>query len=126
MGFECLELLLMVEEKFDIVVPDSEAQEAETVGNLVDLVYSRLRHSEQDSYPSEDGFKIVQAAITNQFGLPHSEITPDLRLDDIIKMRSMGFDAKEIAKMVRRSVHSVNCKIAQLLKQNKIRRIYNK
>ena len=46
--------------------------------------------------------------------------------NEIIKMRSMGWDSKHISQRVRRSVHSVNCKFAQLLKQKKIPHLYNK
>lgn len=46
--------------------------------------------------------------------------------NEIIRMRSSGFEASQIAQRVRRSINSVNCKFAELLKQKKIPHIYNK
>ena len=46
--------------------------------------------------------------------------------NEIIKLRNSGFETSQISNMVHRSINSVNCKIAQLLKQKKIPHIYNK
>ena len=52
MGLDGVELVMAVEEEFQIAISDSEASDCTTVRKLVELVNSRLRHDSKDPCPS--------------------------------------------------------------------------
>lgn len=45
MGLDGVELVMAVEKEFKIAIADADAAQCVTVGRLVDLVHSRLRHA---------------------------------------------------------------------------------
>jgi acyl carrier protein len=84
MGLDGVELVIAVEEEFEMVLSDSEAEASMTVGSLVDLVYSRLRHKKEQPCPSQQGFYIVQKKLMDHLDLPRSAIKPETELNTLI------------------------------------------
>jgi acyl carrier protein len=84
MGLDAVEIVISVEDEFQIVLTDAEAGSCETVGKLVDLVYSRLRHEASDPCPCQHGFYLVRRQLMTLFALPRERIRPETRLAELI------------------------------------------
>jgi acyl carrier protein len=88
MGLDGVELLLATEEEFQIAISDEEAVKCETPGMLTDLVYSKLRKSQNELCPSMHGFYVVRKKMMDYFSLPREMIRPDSRLDELISKKN--------------------------------------
>ncbi|KAB0664250.1 hypothetical protein F6V25_13845 [Oryzomonas japonica] len=84
MGLDAVELVMAVEEEFQIAISDSEACECTTVGKLVELVHSRLRHTSKGPCPSQHSFYIARQKLIEITHIPRHQIKPDTNLGDII------------------------------------------
>jgi acyl carrier protein len=84
MGLDGVELVMAVEEEFNIAIPDSDAFQADTVGKLVDVVHSRLRQDAQQSCPSQQGFYLLRKELMQKLGLVRSAVKPDSELKNLI------------------------------------------
>ncbi len=84
MGLDYVELIISVENEFKIAIPDDDVGKCDTVGKLVDYVYSRMQHNKNGPCPSQRGFYVVRRTLMEQLGLPRSEIKPEARLENLI------------------------------------------
>lgn len=84
MGLDSVELVMAIEDEFEILLPETEVIPADTVGKVVDLVYARLRHSEQQPCPSQHGFYVVRRTLMERLGLKRSAIKPGSQLGSLI------------------------------------------
>jgi len=84
MGLDGVELVMAVEEEFQIAISDSEANECSTVRKLVELVHSRLRHSSTDPCPSQHSFYLARQKLISILHTPRQKIKPETKLDEII------------------------------------------
>ena len=76
MGLELVEIVMELEDEFGIVLSDADVSEADTVGKTVDLVHARLRHSAEDTCPSQQGFYVVRQHLITQLGISRSAVRP--------------------------------------------------
>ncbi|MDQ7072778.1 MAG: acyl carrier protein [Gammaproteobacteria bacterium] len=84
MGLDAVELIIAVEDEFQIVISDEEAFKCETPQLLTDLVYSKLRQSESNVCPSMHGFYVVRKILQEQLNIPRENIKPETKLADLI------------------------------------------
>ena len=84
MGLDGVELIMAVEDEFQIAIPNRDAEQSVTVGKLVDVVYERLRHTGTAACPSQHGFYVVRKTLTGTLGLKRSQIRPDTALEELI------------------------------------------
>ena len=84
MGLDGVELIMAIEEEFQIAISDAEASESETVGKMVDVVHARLRHCATDPCPSQHGFYVLRKCLMEQFGLTRSEVKPNSVLAELV------------------------------------------
>ena len=88
MGLDSVELILAIEEEFQITLTDDEVFKIETPNLLTNKVYSKLRKSKQEICPSIHGFFVVRKILINQLGIPREKIKPETMLDEIINKKS--------------------------------------
>lgn len=88
MGLDGIELVMAVEEEFQIAISDSEASDCTTVRNLVELVHSRLRHSSKDPCPSQHSFYLARQKLIDLLHVQRNEIKPDTNLEEIIPRKN--------------------------------------
>jgi acyl carrier protein len=87
MGLDTVELLMAVEENFDIEIPDDIASTLETVGLLHRFVVSQLQRRQLLRVDEAAVFSEIRDLICNQTGVEPERIVPDayfvkdLRLD---------------------------------------------
>ena len=90
MGLDGVELVMAVEEEFQIAISDSEANECSTVRKLVELVHSRLRHSSTDPCPSQHSFYHARRNLISILQAQRNEIKPDTNLEEIVDNLGVG------------------------------------
>jgi acyl carrier protein len=73
MGLDSVELLMRVEEHFEIRVTDQEAESVLTVGDLLNLVCAKLFENGQRTNPSVISKQLVDI-IADQAGISADEI----------------------------------------------------
>jgi acyl carrier protein len=96
MGLDLVELLLTIEDEFQIAVSDTDAEQCRTVGDAVDLVYSRVRKSENEPCPSQHGFYVVRKKLIGILSVSRCRIRPDTRLDELIRRKNRRASWKRI------------------------------
>lgn len=87
MGLDGVELILAIEDEFQIAITDEEAERSETPALLTDIVYSKLRHTESEECPSQHGFYKVRKFISRLLKIPTKKVKPDMPLTALIKIR---------------------------------------
>ncbi len=84
MGLDTVELLLTVEESFGIRVPDEEAAQAATVGDLHRLVLARVGPDRRGRCLSALAFGRVRGALAEVAGVARRDVRPGARLADLL------------------------------------------
>lgn len=79
MGLDSVELVLSVEEEFEIGIDDADAANLTTPGILADYVVSRLQNmgSIKGRCLSQAGFYRIRATLVRQFGASRKAVHPD-------------------------------------------------
>lgn len=79
MGLEAVELVMAIEEEFDINIPDEEAANLDTVGKLyryiVDIHYNQVGGSGQ--VDEADLWERTRDVIVSQLGVSPEQVTED-------------------------------------------------
>lgn len=85
MGLEGVELVMEVEEAFGIVIADEEAERTRTVGQLFELVVSKLSSSQ--GCASMVAFNRLRRGLCAVLGTPRRSVLPQTRLDQLLPAR---------------------------------------
>ncbi|WP_299332849.1 hypothetical protein [uncultured Psychroserpens sp.] len=88
MGLDTVELIMMVENHYDIEIPDNEAANLATVQHLVDFVFDTIKH-DSNKNPIEifEIEVVIREIIEKVTGIPkhkikmHHAFTNDLGMD---------------------------------------------
>jgi acyl carrier protein len=78
MGMDGVEIVMRIEEEFGIDLPDGELASIRTVGDLYQLILTKLEIG--DSNQTSQSFYRLRRAMMRCLGLPRSAITPKSRL----------------------------------------------
>ena len=84
MGLDGVELIMAVEEEFELVISDEEAGNVRTPGDLTDLVYSKLRKDRSDPCQSQHAFYVVRNVLIKELGVRRDQIKPYTNLCTLI------------------------------------------
>ena len=84
MGLDSVELLIRVEEHFDIAIPDKEAAQIETVQELADCVYAKVLTDSTVKCRSQILFYKLRNYFVDTSGRRKDELTPDMNVSDLI------------------------------------------
>jgi len=89
MGLEIVELVLGVEEAFDIAVPDEDMETLVTVGTLYDYICHRLGLVAPDGRErvvcnSQVAFHRLRRHLTEGYGVPRRSVAPGVPLDNLL------------------------------------------
>ncbi|HEX8234676.1 MAG TPA: phosphopantetheine-binding protein [Abditibacteriaceae bacterium] len=81
MGLEIVELIMRVEEEFEIEIPDSDAEKLETVGALYHYVVETLSANSapdhDSSSASDEIWNKLCSIFANEFAIPPLKIRPE-------------------------------------------------
>jgi acyl carrier protein len=86
MGLDSVELVMAVEEHFDISIPDREAAGLITVGMLHSWVVAELRRIKRSDVNAENVFADLRGLICKQLGVRPEQVVSDARFVDDLGM----------------------------------------
>lgn len=84
MGLDAVELVMAVEEKFDINITDEEASNTLTVGDLKRLVLSKVALANNTGCLTQRAFNLIRKTAMAQFGVRRLGVRPDTPLDAFV------------------------------------------
>jgi hypothetical protein len=73
MGLDSVKLVTAVEETFDIEIADEEATSVRTVGDMLELVVSKLQTAEKSTCQSQRAFHILRRDALELFDIPRRQ-----------------------------------------------------
>ncbi len=85
MGLDTVELVLRVEEEFDIIIPEEVAEKIVTVGDFCEAVIKIRQQKFGSSAPEntdKDVFKKIKEIIIDQLGIEPEQVTREARIVD--------------------------------------------
>jgi acyl carrier protein len=88
MGLDLVEVIMGVEEAFDIAIPDEAAAELNTVGRLYAFVLSRLYTDRPTQCISSLIFYQARRALIDLSGAGRRSIRPSTRMEDLLPAKS--------------------------------------
>jgi acyl carrier protein len=76
MGLDIVELVMEIEEEFDIRIPDDEAAQIMTLAHLHSFIHAQLRgRTNMDYCPSSRAFYRLRRVLTGEFGISRQSVT---------------------------------------------------
>ena len=102
MGLDAVELILAVEDAFQIHIPDEEASTVSTVGDLHALVISKLRGQDSKRCLTSAAFYRVRRGMIETLGLTRRQIRPSTPLDAVLPLsgrRQTWYRIQETTKL---------------------------
>jgi len=79
-----MKLVIATEDEFKIVITDEEVKKCSTPKLLTDLVCSKMKKYDYETYPSMRAFYVVRKILIEKLGVDRKEVQPETRLDVII------------------------------------------
>ena len=80
MGLDTVELVLLVEEHFQIDIPDEAASEIVTVGQLHEYVFGQLQRRRRTDFGYNQVFHDIRDMLCTKFGVPYTAIVSEARI----------------------------------------------
>ena len=88
MGLDSVELIMSVEDKFEIRIEDSEAEKINTVQDFADCVYNKIKVNPTDKCLAQNVFYQFKKAIQN-LKLTELEILPTSKISDLLNQSEL-------------------------------------
>jgi acyl carrier protein len=86
MGFDSVELVMKVEETFDVAIENSEAEKISTPGLLIDLVMSKVGRTSHAVCLTQRAFHRVRGCLIRQSGFRRGQIRLESVLTDLFRL----------------------------------------
>jgi len=80
MGLDGVEIVMKVEESFDIVIDDSEADKIVTPGQLIELILAKVGRTTHAACSTQRAFHCIRASLIRRSGFKRDQINPDTSL----------------------------------------------
>jgi hypothetical protein len=90
MGMDGVELVMAVEDAFQITISDAEASQILTVGQLYSCVLEKLGNNPSQKCLSSVAFYRVRRALINLFEVSRDSVTPTSKLSDLLPSNHLG------------------------------------
>jgi acyl carrier protein len=85
MGLDTVELVIAIEDAFEIRIANADAAKLTTPAEVTDYLMSRLRTSSGAPCPSQAGFYRLRSVLMKEFGIPRQQILPDSSWCELFK-----------------------------------------
>lgn len=89
MGLDGVELIMAMEEEFDILLPDDELNQVRTVDDLYKLIKARHHGITTEICLSHHMFNKVRRALMNNFQLKRGQIKASIKLLDLVPEKDL-------------------------------------
>lgn len=91
MGLDSVELIMSIEDKFGIAIPDAECDQIATVQQMADSVFEKIKLNPNEKCLSQIVFYRVRKAF-EQFGNKKRNITPNTKMSDLLSETDLRND----------------------------------
>lgn len=85
MGLDTVELVIAIEDAFEVRIANADAAKLTTPAEVTDYLMSRVRTDNDDPCPSQAGFYRIRSVLITQFGMPRQQIHPDSAWSELFK-----------------------------------------
>ncbi|MEO5803538.1 MAG: hypothetical protein ABIR24_08395 [Verrucomicrobiota bacterium] len=100
MGLDGVEIVMEVEEAFDIVIADSDAEKCMTPFDLIELVMSKVGRTDRAGCLSQRSFHFLRRAFVNEVGIARSDFSLDVPLKRFLSKPDRKRKLQAIGKSV--------------------------
>ncbi len=97
MGLDGVELVMEVEDRFDISIPDDHAEHMRTVGDMCDYLSTRARSFLDCPCPTASHFYTLRRVLINQFGIERSGVRPTTPMKDLFPQETRFEDWRRLS-----------------------------
>lgn len=87
MGLDAVEIVMAVEDAFDIRLEDREVEKVRTPGQLIELVLEKVRVSDSTVCLTQRAFGRIRRVLTSHFAIPRQQIAPSMDLNKVLPRR---------------------------------------
>ncbi len=91
MGLDSVELIMTIEDKFGISIPDAECEQIYTVQNMADSVFEKIKVEPNEKCLSQIVFYRIRKAF-EQFGNEKWNITPNTKMSELLSQTDLKND----------------------------------
>lgn len=91
MGLDSVELIMSIEDKFGIAIPDAECEQIATVQQMADSVFEKIKLNPNEKCLSQIVFYRIRKAF-EQFGNEKQNITPNTKMSDLLSETDLKND----------------------------------
>jgi hypothetical protein len=85
-GPDPVEMVMQVEEKFGLTIPDEEAEKIRTMGQLYDYVFARVARGQAQVCVTSAAFYRLRRALGEVCGVPRERVRTRARLEDLVPL----------------------------------------
>jgi acyl carrier protein len=100
MGLDGVEIVMKVEETFDIVIENSEAETTVTPGQLIELILSKVGRTSHAACLTQRAFYRLRAALVGRLGFARDQLKPDTSLAHVFPRMARKERVREILATV--------------------------
>ena len=83
---DLMAMVMGVEEKFNLTIPDAEAEKIATMGQLYDYVLARVARGQAQVCVTSAAFYRLRRALGEVCGVPRERVRPGARLEDLVPL----------------------------------------
>ncbi len=91
MGLDSVELVMAIEDKFGIAIPDAECEQIATVQQMADSVFEKIKLKPNEKCLSQIVFYRIRKAF-EQFGNEKRNITPNTKMSELLSETDLKND----------------------------------
>jgi len=84
MGLDIIEFVMAVEERFEISIPDEDAEKLATPGDLTDYIFRKVHHADQSTCLSQRAFHLLRRAWMTKLHTPRKKFLLDTRIENLV------------------------------------------
>lgn len=88
-GLDTVEMVMAIEEEFGVEIPDEDAEQITTVGEMYDWLRRRLSETTQEECLSQKMFYKLRRALIENYRLERRVIKPDTKVTDLISLEEV-------------------------------------
>ena len=101
MGLDAVEIVMEIEDAFDVTLEDAEAVHIRTPGDLIEAVWRKVAHADAQGCLTQRAFNLLRAALLSAFPLKRRDIKPTTRMGAIVPKANRDQLRKQFATTLR-------------------------
>ena len=105
MGLDGVEMLMAIEDEFQIVITEEEIYYCTTPKKMCTVIWSKLRQSKKSHCPSQHGFYSVRNAILKNTEVQRKDIRPKMELNRVLPVKNRK---EKWEKIINKITHGEN------------------